>query len=176
MDKLRNIKAEDIHNFKFVHEPDFSHDGKHVLFAVTQTDGDDGYSTSVWKYTLGGDSVSLFFNNRKISSLRWSKDGKSFLYLTTSPRAESVCSEIWVADSNGQDRRCVVSLENSRIGEPRWSPNSREIYFISDYDSDLLPVSKSDFKFVTRMNYRFDGDGVYGDRYMHIFKLDSKGE
>jgi len=171
VESLRAIVPEDLHNFKFVHEPKFSPDGNEVIFAVSQTNGDNQYSTSIWKYNVKKGLVSLFFNDRMITSPTWSEDGKRFLYLTSSMHVGCTHSELWVANSNGLNRELVVSLKGSKIAEPRWSPTGDGIYFVSNYGADLHPESESDFKFATRMNYRSDGEEDYGDRWTHVFRV-----
>ena len=54
--------------------------------------------------------------------------------------------------------------------DSKWAPDSKSIFFVSDYDSDIRTPSNSDVRVITRMQYRFDGEGYFDGRRRHLFR------
>lgn len=166
---MRTITPSDVHNFKFVHSAAISSDQNAILFVLTQTKGDNEYSSSIWKH-YEGRLYPVISNVGRATNPLWSQDSKHFLFLATSSE-NGGSTQLWIADSEGMNRRKLADIKNRKIINPKWTKDDRFIFFISDYDSDIRPEPKSDVRVVTRMNYRFDGEGYFGETRPHIFKV-----
>jgi dipeptidyl aminopeptidase/acylaminoacyl peptidase len=165
---MRTITPEDLLNFKFIHDSSISGDGKSILFTVTQPKGENEYFSAIWKHSQN-QLRPLIANLDRATTPLWSPIGNEFLFSAISSHDKGV-SQLWVADSNGLNRRRVLNLEG-KIDATKWSPDGKYIFFISDYDLDTKPKAHSDFIVVNRMNYRFDGEGHFRGKRPHIFKV-----
>ena len=169
---LRTITPEDIHNFKFVHSPNISPDGKYILFVLSQTKNDNEYSSSIWKYSIDKKELAPIVDvGYRAFSPRWSPTSDRLLYLATSKEE----LELWVCDSHGYDRRKLASVKDRKLVDPKWSSDGNQVYFISDWSQDVEKAKTSDVKVITRRFYRFDGEGYQHDRRLHIFRVDVGG-
>ena len=164
---MRKVTPEDLYTFKFVHDPTISPDGEYILFTVTQAKGPDDYASAIWKYSTG-QTVPVISGEDRVFGPVFSKGGDRFVYLST--RAGS--QELWVSDLLGKESTCILSLEARKISSPRWSQDEKAIFFLSDYDPSRPKEPATDVRLITRMNYRFDGEGYLHDRRTHVFEVD----
>jgi dipeptidyl aminopeptidase/acylaminoacyl peptidase len=167
---MRGILPGDLYNFRLIHDPSISSDGKAILFTLTQAKGENEYSSSIWKY-YDGRLFPIITNLSRATSPLWSPSGKEFLFISTTLSDAKVSTQLWIADSNGLNKRKLTDFKGRSIISPKWSPDCKFVFFISDYDLDFRPEAKSDVIVVTRMNYRFDGEGYFRDKRPHIFKI-----
>jgi dipeptidyl aminopeptidase/acylaminoacyl peptidase len=163
---MRKVIPEDLYNFKFVHDPTISPDGKHILFTVTQPKGPNDYTSTIWKYS-SEQTVAVISGKDRVFSPVFSKGGDLFVYLSTGAGSH----ELWVSDLLGKSNARVLSLEGRKISSPRWSQDEKAIFFLSNYDPSCPKEPKTDVRLITRMNYRFDGEGYLHDRRTHIFEI-----
>src|SRR5579872_2715184 len=170
MPEARKITPQDLHNFKFVHSPNISPDGKYILFVLSQTNGDNGYSSGIWKYSFESrELVPIVDIGNRILHPRYSRSADKILYSVSSGSKQ----ELWICDANGYDRRKIVSIMERKLDDPKWSPDGNTIYFLSDLSLDEDNQNRSsDVKVITRRFYRIDGEGYQHDRRMHIFRAD----
>src|ERR1700726_406671 len=100
MPEARTITPQDLHNFKFVHSPNISSDGKYILFVLSQTSGDNEYSSGIWKCSVASKELFpvLDLGNRVLQP-RWSPSADKFLCVVASGARQ----ELWVCDANGYD-------------------------------------------------------------------------
>jgi len=161
---MRKATPDDIYNFKFVHDPTISPDGRQTLFTVTQANGPNDYTSSIWKYSDQG-SVPLISAGDRVSNPIFSKNGDRFLYLSANVDGSQ---ELWISNRQGTDKRKILRLEKRKIVNPRWSQDEKSVFFLSDYDPSRVGAPKTDVRLINRMNYRFDGEGYLHDRRTHV--------
>jgi len=177
MKHSRGIVPEDLYGFRFLHNPRFSTNREELLFVATRPNRvENAYSSEVWRYVFSTKAASRVFKPKTpITALECSPDGSKLLYMTSTKAKKGRASEIWVYDLTTSTSRRLISLRVSRIAEPKWSADSKHVYFIADIDEESVNQPRASFKFITRMNYRYDGVGVYGDTYTHIFRVGLDG-
>ena len=171
----RLITPQDLYNFRFVHSPRISPDGREVLFVLSQVKNDDEYTGAIWKHAVEtGENSCLVDCGYRTMSPRWSPSAEKFLYLVSNgPELQ-----LWVCDSSGYDRRMITSVSNRKIVDPKWSRDGRYIYFLSDDSQEpggSHAEKQSDVRVITRRFYRFDGEGYQHDRFMHVLRVDARG-
>jgi dipeptidyl aminopeptidase/acylaminoacyl peptidase len=165
----RTITPQDLNNFKFVHSPNISRDGKEVLFVLSQTNGENEYSSGIWKYSVENKELfPLIDLGLRALQPRWSSSGNKILYIV----ASSGKQELWVSDAGGYDRRKIISINDRKLVDPKWSADGNYIYFFSDFSFDGDKQKSSDVKIITRRFYRSDGEGYQHDRRMHVFRAE----
>lgn len=171
MESRRRIVPDDLTNFRFVHDPNISKDGKQILFTVSQVKDSDEYSSAVWKYTGEKCNPVIDSMGRAFNPI-WSPDGSNFLFLTSrKDKFEASFSEIWISNQTGSEKRKVCSIKSAKITDPKWSPLATEIFFLSDYCGDIQSEQPSDVRVITRRLFRFDGKGYQHDRRTHVFRI-----
>jgi dipeptidyl aminopeptidase/acylaminoacyl peptidase len=163
---MRKISPEDLYSLKFVNDPTISPDGGEILFTVTQAKGPDEYAGAIWKY-FSGQLVPILSGEARVLGPVFSKTADRFLYLSVGAESQ----ELWVSDLQGTEKIRLFKLERRKIASPRWSRDGKSIFFLSDYDPLHPGEPKTDVRLITRMNYRFDGEGYLHDRRTHIFEL-----
>jgi len=164
---MRKVVPKDLYGFKFVHDPTISSDGRYILFTVTQAKGPKEYTSSIWKY-FDGQCNPLDSGTTRDFNPVFSPNGNRFLYLSSVAVGSQ---ELWVSDLRGADKQQVLRLDGRKISSPRWSPDEKSIFFLSDYDPLQSGTPKTDVRLITRMNYRFDGEGYLHDRRTHVFAV-----
>jgi Tol biopolymer transport system component len=102
---------------------DLSRDGRALLF----TDFDLKTNYNVWMVPVGaaGEPAALFQANFPETDGVFSPDGQWIVYVSR----ESGREEVFIAPRAAPARRQQVSVDGG--GQPRWSRDGREIYFIS---------------------------------------------
>ena len=165
----RQVLPEDLMHFRFVEQPCVSPDGNSILFTVTSARDTDSYKTQIWRYSH--DALRLLTEEEgSCSNLSWSPDGSRFIYVTAAlDQGNRPSSKLWLAEPTEGKKQCILEIPERRIRNPKWAPDSDSILFISDYDTK--PALKSDVKVISRLQYRYDGEGFFQGRRPHIFKV-----
>ncbi len=163
---MRKFTPEDLYRLKFVHDPTISPDGKHILFTITQAKGADDYASTIWKHSPD-QTVPLISGEARVFGPIFSPTGDRFLYLSV----EDEFQELWISDLQGRGKVRLLKLEGKKIAAPRWSRGGESIFFLSDYDPLRPGEPKTDVRLISRMNYRFDGEGYLHDRRTHVFEI-----
>src|SRR5207244_2144668 len=91
----------------------------------------ENYDLNIWRVpgpsALGRRDrpVKLIASTREDGEPQISPDGRKIVFAST----RSGSSEIWIADSDGNNPVQLTSLRGPPAGSPRWSPDSRWIVF-----------------------------------------------
>jgi Tol biopolymer transport system component len=115
------VKLTDDGNFKA--RPCWSPDGTEIAYARLNGSG----IWDVWKVpALGGTPQRLILNALDPA---WSPDGQTLAY------TNSVTGALWTSDVSGQNARRVAApgFPFERYAEPRFSPNGRELAFVTKW-------------------------------------------
>lgn len=113
-------------------EPDISPDGK-TIAAVISGRGGQNIGTFELKALLAEDAsikpkLLTDYTEARISSPRWSPDGKSLLFALTTPNGSS---SLQLLDCATLDSRELLN-NGSSIDSPAWSADGSKIFFSSD--------------------------------------------
>ena len=147
--------------------PRFSPDGRHLAFLSSRSD-----SNQIWLLDLrGGEPRQLSDVKGGVSDFEWSPDGKAFVFVSRDPKPEGeeddesapppivITRRQFKRDGRGylDDRRThlyvldVESGESRQItdgpyddSQPAWSPDGREIAFVSNRTEEPDGNSNSD--------------------------------
>lgn len=113
-------------------EPDISPDGSRVVFVINSR-GNQNIGLSELKEVVEENNVIhpkfiTDFKETRISSPRWSPDGKSIVFAMTSVNGDSSLNMISI------ETLSIKELLNngSSLDAPSWSPDGKEILFSSD--------------------------------------------
>ncbi|MCL5067773.1 MAG: hypothetical protein M1368_05400, partial [Thaumarchaeota archaeon] len=164
----RQVLPEGLMRFRFVEQPCISPDGNSILFTVTSASDTNAYKTQIWCYS--DETLKLLTEEEgTCSNLSWSPDGSRFIYVTAElDKGNGSSSKLWLAEPTVGKKQCVLEIPERKIRNPKWTPDCNSILFISDYDTK--PALKSDVKVISRLQYRYDGEGFFQGRRPHIFK------
>jgi dipeptidyl aminopeptidase/acylaminoacyl peptidase len=130
MSGQQKFNIEEMMKVRRVADPRVSPDGKWVAFTIGDVNFDGNrvvnqiYVTSI---AGGGEIKRLTSGDKSSSAPRWSPDGKKIAFVTG--------SQIWVMDSDGDDKQQVTKISTG-AGGPVWSPDGKWIAFTSDVYPD----------------------------------------
>ncbi len=168
---MRPMTAEDLYNFKYVYDPHISSDGNGILFTVSQPrKEEDDYDGAIWKYSRETLTPLISEGNRSFNPT-WSQDNRKLLFLVNRRTRDYSISELWIADSNGLNKRKLIALCDGRITNPKWSPRSDSIFFLSNSQSEETKQQTNDVKLITRRNYRINGEGYVHNKKTHLLNV-----
>jgi len=117
---------EDLYRLKSVSDPRISPDGQRIAFVVTGYDLPGVKSrTDIYLVGPGGkDQRRLTHDKSADYHPRWSRDGKSLLYVST----RSGAPQVFVLDMAGGEPRQLTSLSTG-VSDPEWSPDGKHVVF-----------------------------------------------
>lgn len=102
--------------------PAISRQGNRLAFAREITDN------NIWRASThdGAEKAApLIASTRSDQAGRYSPDGKQIVFISD----RSGQSEIWIADSNGNNQVQLTSMPSDQAGSPSWSPDGQKIVF-----------------------------------------------
>jgi Tol biopolymer transport system component len=100
----------------YILDPDWSPDGTRLLIG-------DPFEPRVWSVRPDGNERSLVLSDA--SDAAWSPDGSHVAFVVTTDQR----SAIWVARSDGSERRRVTAPDTVSYEAPTWSPDGRFLAF-----------------------------------------------
>jgi dipeptidyl aminopeptidase/acylaminoacyl peptidase len=169
----RKITIDDLLSLKWVSDPQVSPDGTKVAYVLTTVNKEtDTYGADLWIAPLDGEPRQFTNGTHKDSSPRWSPDGRYIAFL--SDRAVSGGDDrkkpkhIYVIPADGGEAVQLTS-GNLRPTQMTWSPDGKGIAFIGKPEREQK--DSGDVKVITRVRYKFDGEGAWDGRYKHLFVL-----
>ena len=172
----RAMTIDDLLSLTWVSDPQISPDGTRAVFVQKLVDREgDTYRSHLWIVPLDGAPARQFTAGSHQDSLpRWSPDGRWIAFLSdrSAPRAEGKKpKQIHVIAADGGEARAVTSGNYSPV-DLTWSPDGATLAFVGKPD---IPKPNSDVKIITRVRYKFDGEGYWDGRYKHIFTVPALG-
>lgn len=173
------LRSSDLYRFRSVGDVLFSPDGNRIAYTVV-TNGETGRPyAQLWIMTVAdGKSLRVGGDNDRSGDPIWSPDGKSIAF---SGRLGDK-SGLFVAKPDGSGARFVHEMEGTNSPVPSqgndiaWSPDAKQIAFISSTPGPETKDLNSDPVVITRYLYKPDfseGNTRFNDnRRLHIFLAD----
>ncbi|CAM5208856.1 Dipeptidyl aminopeptidase/acylaminoacyl peptidase OS=Ureibacillus acetophenoni OX=614649 GN=SAMN05877842_10782 PE=4 SV=1 [Ureibacillus acetophenoni] len=181
----RLLGAEDLFKLKSVSNPQISPNGEEAVFIRTEIDEKDNkYYAHLYYLQLSTGAVAQWtFGKERISSPKWSPDGKQVAFLSN--REEK--NHLYIISTIGGEAKKVTSLD-SGVSSFLWDPSGDKIWLSSKIKSGKNFTDKTEKEekplpkpyVVDGMKYKMDGlDGaglVQQDSYSQIAVLNLKDE
>lgn len=173
----RKVTIEDLLALKWVSDPQISPDATRAVFVRTEVDREaDTYRSHLWIVPLSAGEPREFTAGEHRDSLpRWSLDGRWIAFLSDRGAKPEPGTkrpkQLYLIPVDGGEARLLVAGTYSP-SDLAWSPDGQTIAFVGKVPKD---DPKSDVKVITRVRYKFDGDGFWDGRYKQIFTLNIAG-
>jgi dipeptidyl aminopeptidase/acylaminoacyl peptidase len=117
-----------LYQLKSMSDPQWSPDGKQVLFTVSTHELSKGKSnTDIYVINADGENLrQLTRADASDAHPRWSPDGKSFLFVSSREGS----AQVWVMPIDGGEPHAVTKISTG-ASDPAWSPDGTRIAFVS---------------------------------------------
>lgn len=178
MDK-RPMTIDDLLSLTWIGDPQISPDGRRAVWVQKTADREaDTYRSHLWIMALDGGPPRPFTAGEQQDSLpRWSPDGRHIAFLSDRGTAGSEPGakkpkQVYVIPADGGEARALTSGAFNPT-DLAWSPDGKTIAFIGKPEAPK--AEKSDVKVITRVRYKFDGEGYWDGRYKHLFTVPAAG-
>ncbi|MFS0862176.1 S9 family peptidase [Fredinandcohnia sp. 179-A 10B2 NHS] len=176
----RPITAEDLNKFKYVGDPQVSPSKDRVAYVLTQVDTEkDGYYSHIYVTDLNGEGRQFTYHFSKDSLVKdaapkWSPDGSALAFRSN----RTGKNQVWLLHTDGGEAVQLTDVKQG-VGEFVWSPDGKqlavtvsgELKLSTDKDEEKKE-EKSDVKVITRLRYKGDGVGIYGEDRKHVYLFD----
>ncbi|MDG5786491.1 S9 family peptidase [Evansella sp. AB-P1] len=185
MPNQRAITVEDLKKINVINEPQLSPDGATIAFTRQFINDEDEYTSHLFvQSAVEHDAVQWTFGKGRVSSPRFSPDGKWLLYITSKGDKEK--PQLYLLSLDGGEGKPLTSLENG-ASQPIWSPDSKRILFTTSYKEKEQPGAadqkenkKEDKKpeplVVERLKYKSDAAGFLDGKRQQIAYYDLETE
>ena len=184
------ITAEDLYDIETVYGCELSPDGRFVLATVGRVDKKtEKKYADMWRFstesrgrsgTGSGQPRQFTAGNHWDSNGRWSPDGSQIAFLSN--RGGLKRSQIFLIYADGGEARQLTN-EKASISGLQWSPDGKSILcMVRKVDEEVLEREKDAQKrklgivarHITRVHYKFDGEGFLPKEQWHIWTFDAK--
>jgi dipeptidyl aminopeptidase/acylaminoacyl peptidase len=175
----QSLTTSDLHKLRSVGAVALSADGRHLAYTVTMFDEPGRPYGQLWIMDLTTQkSIRIGGDKDRGGSPVWSPDGKSLVF--TGKQGDK--HGLMIAKPDGSDITQLVSPEGTNSPLPgtgnsiSWSPDGKQIAYISSTPDDRAKEAGGDPMVITRYLYKPDaGEGMtrFNDNQrLHIFVID----
>ena len=129
----KRMTIEDALAMKNVGAPQFSPDGKRIVYTISEWDKKENRRTThiYLLSTEGGNPIKLTNGEKGESAPQWSPDGQRIAFLADrSTGAPGGGAQIWVIHASGGEAEKLTSEENG-VSAFRWSPDGKAMAFVT---------------------------------------------
>ncbi|WP_226676782.1 S9 family peptidase [Rossellomorea aquimaris] len=169
------VTIKDLYELKAVSDPRLSPSGEEAVFVQTILDKEKNeYFSTLHSIILKDQSTRQWtFGEQKISSPRWSPDGRSIAFISN----RSGVNQLYLLSRNGGEAEVVTDCPNG-VSSPIWSPCGGEIAFSirlekgEAFDQKKVEEEKLKPFSTTSMKYKSDDRGFDDDRFAQIAVVD----
>jgi dipeptidyl aminopeptidase/acylaminoacyl peptidase len=181
MKKLEDYKFTPIFPSAPVSDAQVSPDGAEALFVYSEVNMDENkYDTHLWITGLKRGKPRQFTHGKSNESYpRWSTRGDRVLFLSNrlgeqdKPDAKPK-PQLFVMPAGGGEAVKLTYMEEA-VAKPEWSPDGKIILFSTRVFKGEKATEDSDVKIIRRIKYRFDGQGYFEGKWIHLFTVPSGG-
>src|SRR5258705_956829 len=119
------------------HAVSFSPRGDEILFLSNhEADPDANNNSDIFSVDIGGQVRQITQTKGCEYDPVWSPDGKWIAYTATKRDVTTIDSvaedaHVWVIAATGGSGRELTDEQDRRVREPRWTPDSRAVYFLA---------------------------------------------
>jgi len=160
----KRMTIEDALAIKLIGAPQFSPDGKHIAYTISEWDREENRRVShIWLVSPdGGPTTKLTAGEKGETSPQWSPDGSYIAFLADRDKG----TQVWVIPVDGGEADKLTSEEND-VQSFRWAPDGKLIAFVArDTPKDKAEREK-------RKKDKFDAIVVDSDfSYSHLWTID----
>ncbi len=160
----KRMTIEDALAIRQVGAPQFSPDGKHIAYTISEWDKEgDRRVSHIWLVSSeGGPTTKLTTGEKGETSPQWSPDGSNIAFLADRDKG----TQVWVIPVDGGEADKLTNEEND-IQYFQWSPDGKRIAFVTRD----TPKDKTDRE--KRKKEKFDAIVVDSDFiYSHLWVID----
>lgn len=159
----RNLAIEDLFELQSVASPTLSPNGKEIVYLKTHIDEKENkYITNLFHLDLETKETTQWtYDNARVSSPSWSKDGKSIAFLSNRDGK----NQLYVLVRNGGEAQQITEFEKG-VSSFKWSPCNEKIWFDAIAkegktftDADEKEEHPQPYR-TTKMKYQADGVGL----------------
>ena len=175
-EKKKPILIEDIYQLKWLSDPQLSPDGSKIAYVEKQVDPKDRYKyqSRICLVDTKGSAPRPFTRGEKIdASPRWSPDGSKVAFISN----RSGDNQVWLIPASGGEARQLTTFKRP-LANIAWAPDGTRLVATtkigpSDALSEEEKKERTEVKVITRLHYRLNGEGFFGDRRSHICLIDA---
>ncbi len=166
----------DLLNLKAVADPQLSPDAGQVAYVLVQPDqADNRYRSAVWTVPAGGGRpVRRTAGKGRDWAPRWSPDGRWIAFLTDRDGEPA----LWLAPTDFGEAGPLAGAPKGILSPPFWSPDGRHIAVLArapEQPGERLSEPAKDVVVVTRLRYKWDGQGIYPPGRPHLWLVPVDG-
>ena len=177
--EAQGLVSSDLYRFRAVGQVALSPDGHRIAYTVTMYDRPGRPYSQVWMMDLSTAASTRLGGEKEASSNPiWSPDGKWLSYSAV----EGDKSGLWVAHADGSGATFLAPTTGTNSPLPEqgesvtWSPDSKQIAFVSSTPGPETAEASGDPMVITRYLYKptaSEGLSHFNDnRRLHIFTVD----
>ncbi|HLY16652.1 MAG TPA: hypothetical protein VKR61_05485, partial [Bryobacteraceae bacterium] len=173
------LQPADLYHLRSLSDVALSPDGNHVAYVVENNDGPGRPYEQIWLMDLrSGKNLQLSAGADTSGNPEWSPNGEWLAYGGDSGDK----SGLFIVHPNGAGVRFLAPVESTNSPEPHvgrtlaWSPDSKQIAFVSAQPGPETKDAGGDPMVITRYLYKpdyWEGNTHFNDnRRLHIFVVD----
>jgi len=162
------LKIEDLEKLVLVSDPKMNPASRKVAFVVTRISSkDDRYYSSIWLYNMNDESLFQLTEGPSDYYPTWSPSGRYLAFVRRAEEQGKISFELRVADLKScSPSRVLLKIEGG-ISSISWSPDEKEIIFISSKGEP-----EKDVKHIESIPIWFNGAGFVYNRTSRIYLAD----